>query len=124
MFNRVISCESNQSLTEGERVLVEFLDENLKKDDSFEGDDLIQYNGWLIFAQPYLNGSRPDVIIFNPRIGVQIFEVKDWNLSHYFFERKEDSDKGYSFRVSDRKGTYTTKSPIRQVEHYKEKIVG
>ena len=71
-------------LTEGERALIEFLDEKLPKDSAWkEGDNLKDYKGQLIFAQPYLNGTRPDVVIFNPQVGMVIYEVKDWHLNSY-----------------------------------------
>ncbi len=116
MFSRVIPSweqidQFKQPLTEGERHLIKFLDENLKKDDFFQGDDLAKYNGWLIFVQPFLNGSRPDIIIFNPNVGVQIFEVKDWNLKNYSFGTQGNS-----------RGIHAKKSPVQQVEYYKEKI--
>ena len=77
-----------QPLTEGESFLLHFLDQNLSKDVNFQDNgDLTNYNGWLIFVQPFLNGSRPDIIIFNPKVGVQIIEVKDWNLHNYSYER-------------------------------------
>lgn len=128
MFSRIIpSWEQiknfKQSLTEGESHLLKFLDESLKKDENFrDGDDKTKYNGWLIFVQPFLNGCRPDIIIFNPNIGVQIIEVKDWNLSNYSFEKnKEDK---YEFYLEVNKVKHTVKSPVRQVEYYKEKIIG
>ena len=126
MFSRLIPSWENignfkQPLTDGESYLLKFLDENLKRDDNFnEGDNLTKYNGWLIFVQPFLNGCRPDVIIFHPHIGVQIFEVKDWDLSHYSFGRNENGN--IDFYVSDSRGTYPVKSPIKQVEYYKEKL--
>jgi hypothetical protein len=115
-----------QPLTAGEFCLLEYLENNLKKDPDFNGGNLAEYNGWLIFVQPFLNGSRPDIIIFNPRVGVQIFEVKDWDLRHYSFENRKGNDSKIHkvFCVSDRNGTYQIKSPIKQVEHYKEKICG
>lgn len=128
MFSRLIPSwehikDFKQPLTEGENYLLKFLDETLKKDESFnEGGDLTKYNGWLIFVQPFLNGSRPDIIIFNPNVGVQIIEVKDWNLNNYSFEK--NSAGKWDFCVSDSKGTYPIKSPIRQVEYYKEKLTG
>lgn len=91
----------------------------------FQGNDLTQYNGWLIIVQPYLNGSRPDIIIFNPRIGVQIFEVKDWCLDNYSFVFKGVIDKGSKvFCFSNRNGMYRKLSPVEQVQYYKEKIIG
>src|ERR1700730_5251423 len=130
MFSRVIPTweqieQFKQPLTEGERHLLKFLDDHLKKDDLFQTDDLTKYNGWLIFVQPFLNGCRPDIVILHPYIGVQIFEVKDWNLGNYSFKSKANGDKSYeAFCVSDGRGTYPTKSPVKQVEYYKEKIAG
>lgn len=131
MFSRVIPFweqirEFKQPLTEGELYLLKFLDDNLEKDNFFQDSDLSQYKGWLIFVQPFLNGSRPDIVILNPRVGVQIFEVKDWNLDNYSFEEtRGNGNKSYrAFCVSDGKGTYEIKSPIKQVEYYKEKIAG
>ena len=112
-----------QPLTEGELHLLKFLDNTLKKDEVFkDGGDLTQYNGWLIFVQPFLNGSRPDIIIFNPNVGVQIIEVKDWNLNNYSF-RKNSTGK-WDFYFTNSKGSYPEKSPIKQVDYYKEKLTG
>lgn len=128
MFSRIIpSWEQinnfKQSLTEGEAYLLKFLDDTLKKDETFkEDDDKTKYNGWLIFVQPFLNGSRPDIIIFNPNVGVQIIEVKDWKLNTYSFDK--NSMGKWDFYVSDIKGSYPIKSPVRQVEYYKEKLTG
>ncbi|MDD3033660.1 MAG: AAA family ATPase [Bacteroidales bacterium] len=128
MFSRVIPSweqikDFKQPLTEGETYLLKFLDEVLKKDETFkDGDDKTKYNGWLIFVQPFLNGSRPDIVIFNPNVGVQIIEVKDWNLSNYSFDKNSMGE--WNFNVSDSKGTYPIKSPVKQVEYYKEKLTG
>ena len=120
-----------QPLTDGERYLLKFLDNNLEKDNQFTYDhnksknqNLNNYKGWLLFVQPFLNGSRPDIIIFHPYVGCQIIEVKDWDLKHYSYERNEDSKEKYDFYVSDNRGKYKIKSPVKQVEHYKEKLSG
>lgn len=111
--------EQNNPLTAGERALLEYLDNHLPKDAQWKsGDKLETYKGWLIFAQPFLNGTRPDIIIFNPQVGLVIYEVKDWNLDNY--EWKE----GEGLFVNDGRGSYPVKSPIDQVAHYKEKLIG
>lgn len=105
-------------LTKGEISLLQYLDNYLPKE-------------WLIFAQPYLNGTRPDIIIFKPNVGAVIYEVKDWNLSNYIWElsRNHIDDENSSFRnektlfVKDRFGKYPIKNPIKQVEYYKQKII-
>lgn len=95
-------------LTEGERVLLRFLDQNLPAE-------------WMIFAQPYLNGTRPDVVVFNPKVGLTIYEVKDWRLSAYSWT---DSKTQKELNVSDSRGTYPVKNPVYQVDHYQEKLIG
>jgi hypothetical protein len=111
--------EQNNPLTAGEKALLKYLDTYLPKDNKWEkGQKLINYKGWLIFAQPFLNGTRPDIIIFNPQVGVVIYEVKDWNLFNY------EWIKGEGLFVNDGKGSYPVKNPIDQVEHYKERLIG
>ena len=91
-------------LTDGENKLAHFLDDTLPEN-------------WKVFVQPYLNGSRPDIIVFNPRVGVMIYEVKDWNLDLYYWKD------GQLFG-SDSNGSYSSKeNPIKQVYHYKNKII-
>jgi hypothetical protein len=111
--------EQNNPLTAGERALLKYLDDYLPKDPQWKsGDKLETYNGWLIFAQPFLNGTRPDIIIFNPQVGLVIYEVKDWTLENYEWR------KGKGLSVNDGRGSYPVKSPKDQVEHYKEKLIG
>jgi len=107
-----------QPPTKGELFLLEYLDNNLPKE-------------WEIFFQPYLNGDRPDIAILNKNVGLMIIEVKDWNLDNYssqetwFYNRKKKKkEKGYSYFVSDGKGTYKIPSPISQVERYRENLIG
>ena len=44
---------------------------------------------WEVYVQPHLNGLRPDFVLLNPRVGIGVFEVKDWNLDamHYFVKK-------------------------------------
>lgn len=56
--------------TEGEWVLVNFLNENL--DNTYE-----------IFFNPYLDGDRPDIIVLKKGVAAFIIEVKDWDLNKY-----------------------------------------
>jgi len=105
-------------LTEGELALLRFLDLNLPKDNAWTKEQKLKdYKGWLIFAQPFLNGTRPDIVIFNPQVGLVIYEVKDWKLDNY-------EKRGKGLFVSDGRGSYPVKDPVDQVEHYKEKLIG
>lgn len=114
--------EQNNPLTVGEKSLIKFFDDYLPKDPSWKPapglKNLKDYNGWLIFAQPFLNGTRPDIIIFNPQVGLVIYEVKDWDLNNYEWR------KGEGLFVNDGHNSFPVKSPINQVEHYKERLIG
>ena len=109
-------------LTEGEHALIKYLDKNLPIDTNWnDTQKLTNYKGWLIFVQPYLNGNRPDIIIFNPYVGMTIYEVKDWNLDLYKWKRQKGKKKLF---VKDNRGEHEIKSPILQVRHYKNTIIG
>ncbi|MGI6481952.1 MAG: UvrD-helicase domain-containing protein [Methanobacterium sp.] len=88
-------------LTDGEETLALFLDKNLP-------------NEWKIFVQPHLNGSRPDIVVLNPKLGAMVYEVKDYKLSTYNWK------KGKSTKHDENE---TVKQHINQVEHYKEKLI-
>ncbi|TKK65430.1 hypothetical protein FC093_20175 [Ilyomonas limi] len=112
-------AQLHNPLTVGEKAFITYLDAYLPKDNNWKKEHgLDNYNGWLIFAQPFLNGTRPDIIIFNPQVGIVIYEVKDWNLDNYEWR------KGEGLFVRDSRGLYPVKSPIDQVEYYKEVLIG
>src|SRR4051812_7345150 len=54
-------------LTPGEELVFEFFDKHLALE-------------WEIYLQPHLNGLRPDIVLLNPKVGIAVFEIKDWNL--------------------------------------------
>ena len=70
---RVVSPELDQldslrpPLTSGERTVLQFLLDYLPV-------------GWEIYIQPHMNGLCPDFVLLHPVRGIQIIEVKDWNL--------------------------------------------
>ncbi|HPM03105.1 MAG TPA: NERD domain-containing protein, partial [Candidatus Cloacimonadota bacterium] len=103
-------------LTDGEKTLLIYLDNNLPKDSNWKvGSPLSEYHGWLIFVQPYLNGSRPDIILFNPYVGIQIIEVKDWNLKCYGITYNKDKKQSEMY-ATNKEYSYTIKRPDKQVE--------
>mgnify|MGYP006150429159 CR=1 FL=1 len=87
--------------TEGEWKLLNFFLENL--DDTYE-----------IYYQPFLNGDNPDFVIMRKGSGVLIIEVKDWNLDHYYCDERT------KWRLY--KNEAFIKSPLKQVEAYKENL--
>ncbi len=67
-----------------------------------------------IYFQPFINGYIPDIVIVRKSFGVLIIEVKDWKLMHY---RIDDND-NWAFK----KENIPIKSPIKQVEAYKNDL--
>lgn len=99
------------SLTEGERKVLELFHEKLSPE-------------WEIYIQPHLNGLRPDFVLLNPKVGIAVFEVKDWNLDAMPYrvefsttglpELWATSKTGQDFRVKD--------NPVEKAMQYKESI--
>jgi hypothetical protein len=65
-----------------------------------------------IYYQPFINGTRPDIVILNKNTGVTIIEVKDWDLDNYYVNKENDWCLTYN---GDK-----IKSPYSQVQKYKE----
>ena len=113
---RVIEPPRNQldklltPLTDGERKVVDLFDEKLHVD-------------WEIYVQPHLNGLRPDIVLLNPRVGIAVFEIKDWHLAPYeagtdpagnaILVGHDASGRRFSRRASD---------PVNQILLYKEEL--
>jgi hypothetical protein len=102
-------------LTPGELSLAQYLDQNLPP-------------GWEIFVQPFMNGDRPDLAILNPKVGMMIFEVKDWHAGLYEVKNRIDYIGGRQvtfrdFYVSDARGKQHIASPIKQIERYRENLI-
>lgn len=119
MTNRFVSPSEKElenlrtPLTAGEKRVFEFFNQNLSED-------------WEIYIQPHLNGLRPDFVLLNPKVGIAVFEVKDWDLaalSYYVKPSSTESEKpelwakskdGKEFRIKD--------NPIEKVLIYKDAI--
>lgn len=74
-----------------------------------------RFDGWTVFEQPHINSMKPDFVLLNPKRGIIIIEVKDWNLNLDIYE-----DGGF-IRGTD--GKLHKKNPINQVENYKSNIL-
>jgi Nuclease-related domain/AAA domain/UvrD-like helicase C-terminal domain len=90
-----------QKPTEGERALLFFLG---KLNDDF-----------IVYFQPFLNGSLPDFVILHPVKGVLVIEVKDWDLNLYKI-------KNGKWNIDKNKRSQLIKSPLKQVRGYKDNI--
>ena len=117
-MNRVISppksawAELRQPLEKGEKQFIEYLDNKLHKD-------------WEIYIQPHLNGLCPDVVILNPRVGIGVFEVKNWNFNAMDYYLENDSNGSLSL-LCEKKFKPPFKiapNPVDKILQYKREII-
>ena len=100
-----------QPLTRGERLVFDFLDTHLP-------------DAWEIYVQPHLNGLRPDFVLLHPRVGIAVFEVKDWNLDameYYVLERPGKAPELFG-RKDGRSFSLQSQNPVKKVYLYKREI--
>ncbi len=79
---------------------------------------------WEIYIQPHLNGLRPDFVLLHPRVGVAVFEVKDWDLQAMTYEVKERTGKA-PVLLAEKDGkrfSLQKENPIEKVYRYKQEI--
>jgi len=96
-------------LTEGEKKVFNIFNEGLNED-------------WEIYVQPHLNNLRPDFVLLNPKVGVAVFEVKDWDLEamEYLLER---SKHGIPHLFGKRNGKkFRLENPVDKLILYKQEI--
>jgi hypothetical protein len=89
-------------LTDGERGLTERLIEALSGD-------------WRLYLQPHVGGTRPDLALVHPNAGVQLIEVKDYDLGAYGVS-------GDTWQVRTGTGQQATRSPFDQVDEAREAL--
>lgn len=90
------------SLTDGERRLAEHLIEMLSDD-------------WRLYLQPHVGGTRPDLVLVHPGAGVQLIEVKDYDLGAYDLS-------GKTWEVRTGSGLEAMRSPFEQVDEAREAL--
>ncbi|TVL55350.1 DNA helicase [Shewanella algae] len=100
-----------QPLTKGERMVFEFFDTHLPEH-------------WDIYMQPHLNGLRPDIVLLSPKIGIAVFEIKDWDLSamEYWVDIQPNKTPKLMGRKDGKSFSLHSKNPIEQVHRYKQEI--
>lgn len=80
-------------------------------------------SGWEIYVQPHLNGLRPDFVVLHPRIGIGVFEVKDWNLDAMscVVDPKTQRPR-LMVEQNGRLAPCGFEDPIARIHHYKDEI--
>lgn len=102
-----------QPLEAGEQQFIEYLDQYLPPD-------------WEIYIQPHLNGLCPDVVILHPKIGIGVFEVKNWDFTamRYGVETKSNGKVHlYAINHKGEKISYMKKNPVDQLLLYRREIL-
>ena len=99
-------------LTDGERRVIDLFDQKLAAE-------------WEIYVQPHLNGLRPDIVLLHPRVGVAVFEVKDWDLGAMQYYAKEDGIGNRALWACDQNGKHFSRerdNPINKILLYKREL--
>lgn len=101
-----------QPLTPGENTVLQFLLVYLPE-------------AWEIYIQPHMNGLCPDFVLLHPQRGIQIIEVKDWDLGSMPSRWDQTSERhpslwrqnpqGKWFRVKD--------EPIAKLKLYTDELM-
>ncbi len=100
------------ALTDGEWTVFKFFDALLPEE-------------WEIYIQPHLNGLRPDFVLLHPKVGIAVFEVKDWDLSALRYHVRSREDKPPELIATDSNGkTFSLQyeNPIERAHRYKNEI--
>lgn len=97
-------------LTKGE----EYVCECFKK---FLSDD------WQIYLQPPMNGLRPDIVLMNPKVGLAVFEIKDWDLSAMRYRCEIDHHGTPKLMATNQGGIdFVVPDPVRKSLIYRSEI--
>ena len=79
---------------------------------------------WEIYLQPHLNGLRPDFVLLNPKVGIAVFEVKDWDLGamRYFTQADEWGVTALWAEKDGKSFSVQNSNPVTKVNLYKKEI--
>lgn len=116
-MSRVVSPPINQldklrqPLTAGERIVFDLFNSHLPIE-------------WEIYIQPHLNGLRPDFVLLNPKVGIAVFEVKDWNLKamKYTVNIREGKSPILRGEKDGKQFSLQSQNPIEKIYRYKKEI--
>ncbi len=127
MHSRIIppieKLKKQEQLSEKTFELIDYLDKNLNRDLKWTPDKKLEYyNGWLIFVRPFLNEYRPDIVLFNPRVGIWIISIFDWDLAKYHWKRSDDGKISLKNIVENEECEVLT--PYEKATSYKEMLIG
>jgi hypothetical protein len=98
-------------LTDGEKAVTKFFNKYLAED-------------WEIYIQPHLNGLRPDIVLLHPKVGIAVYEIKDWDLNALNYYIKDDAKSIPELKASKdgKHFSLQTENPIEKIHRYKQEI--
>lgn len=99
-------------LTNGEKKVIDLFDRYLPQE-------------WEIYIQPHLNGLRPDIVLLHPKVGIAVFEIKDWDLNAMHYYTEQSSSGRYALWARDRNGkvfSLEEDNPVNKILLYKDEI--
>lgn len=101
-----------QPLTLGERQVLDFLLANLDSE-------------WEIYIQPHMNGLSPDFVLLHPHRGIQIIEVKDWDLDAMESRWKKTGERSFGLFRKNKQGVWfrVKDDPFSKASIYKDELV-
>jgi hypothetical protein len=116
-MNRIISppledhARLRTPLTRGEREFLDILLARLPEE-------------WEIYIQPHLNGLRPDFVLLHPKVGVAVYEIKDWDLDamRYFVKHCPGSSPRLMAEKDGQTFSLQPNNPVERIQLYKEEI--
>ena len=79
---------------------------------------------WEIYVQPHLNGLRPDFVLLHPRVGIAVFEVKDWKLNRMSYTVQERNGRSPILLATkdDIQFSMQKDNPIEKINIYKKEL--
>lgn len=99
-------------LTAGERKVLDYFAQHLG-------------GSWEIYVQPHMNGFRPDLVILNPKVGIAVVEVKDWDLTAMDYSYVGGGERGAP-KLQGTRGHEVIRlgksDPVSKIETYKDAI--
>lgn len=81
-------------------------------------------SNWEIYIQPHMNGYRPDFVLLNPKVGICVVEVKDWDLSamDYSYDTTRGGAPKLQAILGYEKLYLSKQDPISKIQTYKDAI--
>jgi hypothetical protein len=103
----IIPDDIEQFTTAGEEVFCRFLRRVAKPDDRY-----------IVWYSPDITDSEPDFILYNPEVGLIVFEVKDWTIDQI----REATPKKFKLLMGSKEVSKT--NPLEQARGYVFDILG